>query len=62
LEATLRSGHQARRSFDAARQGARSGTATIDLAAPGALTQLRTIGQQGGRVVALHGTRCQVHR
>jgi prephenate dehydrogenase len=62
LEATLRAGHRARQTFDATRSGARSGTATIDLAVPGALAQLRKIGRQGGRVISLHGTRCQVHR
>jgi prephenate dehydrogenase len=61
LATTLQAGHQARQTFEMARNGVRSGTATIDLAAPGALNQLRKIGQQGGRVVALHGTRCQVH-
>lgn len=60
LAATLRAGHQARQTFDATRNRARNSTTTIDLAASGALKQLRTVGQQGGRVVALHGTRCQV--
>ena len=58
LAATLQAGHRARRTFEA-RQG-RGDTADVDLAAPGALAQLREFGRSGGRVVALEGTRCQV--
>lgn len=65
LEATIRAGHLARQSFDGARNGARNGarsdTIQIDLAVPGALNRLREIGRQGGRVIAVHNTRCQVH-
>lgn len=61
LEATIRAGHLARQSFDGARNGARSDTIQIDLAVPGALNRLREIGRQGGRVIAVHNTRCQVH-
>ena len=66
LEATIRAGHLARRSFDAARGAARddtvpiNDTVPIDLTTAGALTRLRELGQQGGRVIALHHTRCQV--
>jgi prephenate dehydrogenase len=66
LVATIRAGHLARQSFDAARTRARTrapGEAGyLDLAAPGALRGLREIGRQGGRVIALHGTRCQLHQ
>jgi prephenate dehydrogenase len=58
LAATLQAGHRARRTFEA-RHG-RGDTADVDLAAPGALAQLRDFGRSGGRVVALEGTRCQV--
>ena len=61
LEATIRTGHLARQSFDGARNGARSDPMQIDLAVPGALNRLREIGRQGGRVIAVHNTRCQVH-
>jgi prephenate dehydrogenase len=61
LEATIRAGHLARQSFDGTRNGARSDPMQIDLAVPGALNRLREIGQQGGRVIAIHNTRCQVH-
>jgi len=64
LEATIRAGHRARQAFDAAfdtaRNGAPDDTMHIDLATPGALNRLREIGQQGGRVIALQATRCQV--
>ena len=72
LDATIRAGHLARRAFDAARGERRGDTVTIptdtvmptdtmhvDLATPGALTQLREIGRAGGHIVALQGTRCQ---
>lgn len=64
LDATIRAGHLARRAFDAARDGAHLdpvhiNTVHIDLTTPGALAQLREIGRSGGRVIALHGTRCQ---
>ncbi|MGH3906858.1 MAG: prephenate dehydrogenase, partial [Pseudonocardiaceae bacterium] len=58
LAATIRTGHLARRAFDAARGSADADTVQIDLDAPGALDQLREIGRAGGRVVALDGTRC----
>jgi prephenate dehydrogenase len=64
LEATIRAGHRARQSFDAAfdaaRNGAHDDTMHIDLATPGALNRLREIGLQGGRVITLQATRCQV--
>jgi prephenate dehydrogenase len=60
LGATLQAGHRARRAFETTRDGLRSATATIDLAASGAFDQLRRIGRQGGHVIALHGTRCQI--
>ncbi len=60
LEATIRAGHRARQSFDAARNGAPDDTMYIDLTSSGALNRLREIGQQGGRVIALQATRCQV--
>jgi prephenate dehydrogenase len=60
LEATIRAGHRARHAFDAARNGAHDDTMHIDLTSPGALNRLREIGQQGGRVITLQATRCQV--
>jgi prephenate dehydrogenase len=59
LDSTVRAGHLARRAFDAAR-GAADGTVQVDLAAGNALERLREIGRAGGRVTALHGTRCDV--
>ncbi len=59
LDATIRTGHLARRAFDTARNGQRDDTVHVDLTTPGALARLREIGRSGGRVVALHGTRCQ---
>ncbi len=58
LEATVRAGHLARRAFDAVRGDA--GTVQVDLAAGTAFERLREIGRAGGRVTALHGTRCSV--
>jgi prephenate dehydrogenase len=58
LAATLQAGHRARRTFEARHR--RGDTADVDLAAPGALAQLREFGRSGGRVVALEDTRCQV--
>ncbi|MGH3942204.1 MAG: prephenate dehydrogenase [Pseudonocardiaceae bacterium] len=64
LAATIRTGHLARRAFDAARNGITHGdpvhgdTLHVDLDAAGALERLREIGRAGGRVVALDGTRC----
>jgi prephenate dehydrogenase len=60
LAATLETGHRARQAFDARHD--RDDTADIDLATPGVLHQLRKVGQSGGRVVALEGTRCRVVR
>lgn len=63
LDATVRAGHLARRAFDAARGPSDTvhiDTVHVELASPGALAQLREIGRSGGRVIALHGTRCQV--
>ncbi|MGQ0719162.1 MAG: prephenate dehydrogenase [Pseudonocardiales bacterium] len=63
LDATVRAGHLARRAFDAARGPSDTvhiDTVHVELATPGALAQLREIGRSGGRVIALHGTRCQV--
>jgi prephenate dehydrogenase len=60
LEVTLRAGHQARQSFEATRNGQRENITQVELTTPGAFQQLRKIGQQGGRVVALDGTRCLV--
>jgi prephenate dehydrogenase len=60
LEATIRAGHLARRSFDTARNGAPGDTVHVDLNTPDALTRLRELGGQGARVTALHDTRCQV--
>jgi prephenate dehydrogenase len=66
LEATIRAGHLARQSFDSARNWARANAhgeaGHIDLTTPEAFARLRELGRQGGRVVALHGTRCQLHR
>ena len=62
LNATIQAGHRARRAFDAARDN-RDGegdTVHVDLAAPNALGRLREIARSGGRVIAMHGTRCQV--
>ncbi|MFN2496061.1 MAG: prephenate dehydrogenase [Pseudonocardiaceae bacterium] len=58
LAATIRSGHLARRAFDAARGSDREDVAHIDLAAAGALERLRELGRAGGRVVGLNGTLC----
>jgi prephenate dehydrogenase len=65
LEATLRAGHLARRAYDSARASDRTKTVTtdtvhIDVAAPGGLEQLRELGRQGARLVALEGTCCQI--
>jgi prephenate dehydrogenase len=60
LEATLRAGHEARQSFDAARHGAHPDTVQVDLTTPGALAHLRELAHRGARIVALHGSRCQV--
>jgi prephenate dehydrogenase len=60
LDATIRAGHLARRAFDAARDGRDGDTVHVDLAAPGALARLGEIARSGGRVIALHGARCQV--
>lgn len=60
LAATIRTGHLSRRAFDAARGSDREGLGHVDLADPGALARLSEIGRAGGRVVALHGTRCQI--
>lgn len=58
LKATLEAGHRARQIFEAGHRP--SDTADVDLAAPGALRQLREIGRCGGRITALDGTRCRV--
>ncbi|MGH3718723.1 MAG: prephenate dehydrogenase [Pseudonocardiaceae bacterium] len=60
LEATIRVGHRARRTFDAARDGRPGDTVHVDLTTPAALEQLRELGRQGARLVALQGTRCHV--
>ncbi|MQA17054.1 MAG: prephenate dehydrogenase [Pseudonocardiaceae bacterium] len=60
LESTLRAGHLARRAFEATRDGADDGTLRVDLTGDTALERLREIGRAGGRVTALHGTRCTV--
>ena len=60
LAATVRSGHLARRAFDAARENPKDETVHVDLDTPGALERLREIGRAGGRVTALDGTRCRV--
>ena len=62
LAATIRSGHLARRAFEAARTRLKDETLEVDLDAPGALERLREIGRAGGRVTALDGTRCQCTR
>lgn len=62
LAATIRTGHLARRAFEAARGGGHEGLGYVDLAEAGALERLREIGRAGGRVVALRGTRCQIER
>ncbi|MGH4013957.1 MAG: prephenate dehydrogenase [Pseudonocardiaceae bacterium] len=60
LAATFRSGHLARRAFDAARAQSRADDIVqIDLNDAGALERLREIGRAGGRVVALDGTVCR---
>jgi prephenate dehydrogenase len=65
LAATIRAGHLARQTFDAARNGARgdagrSDSVPVELTAPGAFARLRDLGREGARVVALHDTRCQL--
>jgi prephenate dehydrogenase len=60
LAATFQAGHRARQIFEEARHGHRDNSVQVDLSTTGALRQLRMIGQQGGQVVALHGTRCQI--
>ena len=60
LDATIRAGHLARRAFDADSDSRDGDTMHVDLAAPGALARLRGIARSGGRVIALHGSRCQV--
>jgi prephenate dehydrogenase len=62
LDATIRAGHLARQTFDAARNTGRGDTVHIDLTTPGALEQLRKIAQSGGHVVALDTTYCQITR
>ena len=62
LAATIRTGHLARRALDAARSSDRESLGQVDLSNAGALERLREIGRAGGRVVALHGTRCQIRR
>lgn len=63
LAATIRSGHLARRAFDAARGAHRDAApeAQVDLSEPGALEHLREIGRAGGRVVALDGPHCHIN-
>jgi prephenate dehydrogenase len=58
LAATIRSGHLARRAFDAAHSSPHDETVHVDLDTPGALEQLREIGRAGGRIVTMDGTRC----
>ncbi len=60
LEATIRAGHLARRTFDTAHNGPPGDTVDVDLNTSGALTRLRELGRQGARVIALDGTRCHV--
>ncbi|MGH3900366.1 MAG: prephenate dehydrogenase [Pseudonocardiaceae bacterium] len=60
LDATIRAGHLARRTFDAARNAERGDTVHIDLTTPGALAQLRELARAGAHVTALHNTRCQL--
>jgi prephenate dehydrogenase len=62
LDATIRAGHLARQTFDAASNTGRGDTVHIDLTTPGALEQLRKIAQSGGHVVALDTTHCQITR
>jgi len=57
LAATLQAGHRARQAFEDRHRA--NGTTEVDLAAPGALHQLREIGQSGGRVITVEGTRCR---
>ncbi|MGH3854445.1 MAG: prephenate dehydrogenase [Pseudonocardiaceae bacterium] len=60
LAATLQAGHLARQSFDTARERRPGDTVHVDLNTPASLQQLRELGRQGARLVALQGTRCQV--
>jgi prephenate dehydrogenase len=60
LEATIRAGHDAHQVFDAARNRTRGDTVHVELTVPGALTRLRELARHGARVIALHGTCCQV--
>jgi prephenate dehydrogenase len=60
LEATLRAGHRARQTLDIARNEPHRDTVNVDLTAPGALAQLRELAHQGGRVVSVQDTHCQV--
>ncbi|MGH3429283.1 MAG: prephenate dehydrogenase/arogenate dehydrogenase family protein, partial [Mycobacteriales bacterium] len=60
LEATLGAGHLARRTFDETRNGRRGATAQVELGTRRAMERLREIGRQGGHVIALHGTHCQI--
>ncbi|MFY9809503.1 MAG: prephenate dehydrogenase [Pseudonocardiaceae bacterium] len=58
LAATIQAGHGARQVFDG--RNSRRDTVHVELDTPGALAQLRDLGRQGARVVALAGTCCQV--
>ncbi|MGH3769802.1 MAG: prephenate dehydrogenase [Pseudonocardiaceae bacterium] len=60
LQATIRAGHLARQSFDGVREGRPGDTVYVDLTTPASLEQLRELGRQGARLVALHGARCHV--
>jgi prephenate dehydrogenase len=65
LAATIQAGQVARCAFDAARVSDSNDTVHndavhIDVAAAGGLARLRELGQQGGRLVGLQGTRCQI--
>jgi len=61
LAATIQAGHLARRAFDTARKTTEHlDTVHVELGAPDALAQLRDLGRQGARVLAVEGTRCQV--
>ncbi len=60
LEATLRAGHRARQSFEAARTGPHHDTMHVDLNSPSAFAHLRELSRQGARVVSLHDTRCHL--
>lgn len=60
LEATISAGHQARRAFEAAHDGTTRSTRRVNLSTTGAFAHLRQLGQAGGRVVALHGTHCEI--